>query len=297
LPLLFVACSSASDSSPQGTLVLTDANDIAITPTLELGHAEVKVDPQMTFDWSDLGTDLAGLAVDPGDLTQVDVYWFSALSEADLTARVLDGSLTQAEATGHATAPLIPGHTAIAFQEFFSISGPARLTDFFAEGQGVWVIVLGVGDTPRWAAFLTPVDAVDGLTSHLGTVGGSIAASATAGEPLSLAAGTTPVVDWSGLKKAANGSDWRPANARSLVLARFDGGAGAALDDLFAARAAAAEWYTGDAYGSVSTGLGAATSGDQAFAGVNAGETWGLALTCDTCLLPLPVFATQLVAE
>ncbi len=300
LLLLLAACTtdSATESAqPSDSILLTDANNATLDVQLVLGHVDVEPTDAMVLDWGSLTEDLGRGSLAPATINTASLYWFSELSEADLLAAILDNSLSQASTSGQAGVMFNHGETSVRLDQLMALTGPEHATEFFKDTQGCWLLALSDAQAARWATFVTPVADDADLRADLSQAGSSLTVSATLSEPVVLPAGKPATVDWSGLAHDARGAAWRPENARELDVSRFGGSPESVAADLLRARDDINGWYRLDVYGDSVADLASASDGSGTFSGIQPGETWGLSILCDTCFLPLPVFATQLVAE
>lgn len=298
--LLLAACTTdptSESAQPSDSILLTDANNATLDVQLALGHVDVEPTDAMVLDWGALTEDLGRRPLTQGTINGATLYWFSELSEAELLAALLDNSLSQASTSGQAGVMFNHGETSVRLDQLMALTGPERATEFFKDTQGCWLLALTDGEGARWATFVTPVADDPDLRADLSQASSSLTVSATLGEPVALPAGKAVTVDWSALTHDARGAAWRPENARELDVPRFGGSPESVAADLLHARDDIDTWYRLGVYGDSEADLASASDGSGAFSGIQSGETWALAILCDTCFLPLPVFATQLVVE
>jgi hypothetical protein len=287
-----------------GRFAFADVNNYSYTSALDVQPQEVQLRNEVTFDWSDLTTDLLGHTIDP--VTDVDLVWvvqFPTLTEDEVVAAILTDTLLQQDVGPYIQFDNDPADVTSGLLSEFVFPPDTAIDPAvdFTDGTGTWLVRATTGATEnRMLGFMRPTD---DSTNHTFVLG---ADSATLDFEANLKALTpfafdeeqpTYVADWSGLETHANGGEIDLTDLDQLMIARYDG---RTLDDLEAdfidIELIADELYTADVYEVVDyqADLSMATNAEGvAFSGFGADSLWLVALRCTTvCANPAPPFLT-----
>ncbi|HJN75455.1 MAG TPA: hypothetical protein QGF58_16115 [Myxococcota bacterium] len=272
------------------TLLLQDAGNYTYDGSLEIpGHELVPLSDN-TLDWSGVDSDLSCHELDPvTDIDNVQLLVFPELDEAAVAAGFAEDSLKQVDLGSYASLDPQGGVTSAAISELTFFGTIVNLQDEFDEGSGTWVALLGrgteVGVGTYSMAFLRPDSSSSetrvALVGGCGVLEYEVDVSAT-----TELSGRVEVVDWSELSTTGQGRPFDPLDVSEVMLARFEDGTDLEADFLDL-ELIADELVVQDHGGGTSTELDLSV--------VDSGETWLLALGCDSCTSPAPLYMTRLV--
>lgn len=289
-----------------GVLVLEDAHTFSYEAAVDIERVPLTTNGGVRLDWSTLGQDMLGHAIDPAtELDAAFITVWAGLSPQELADFVARDELPQAELSLFVRSPLDPDRSDIALAEFNTMGTDVAVEQYFEEGSGTWMAVLvsegaDVISAYRKLLFLEPTAGEEADTARFTDessrfeVSAELEASATPRVP----AGETFPVDWSGLGIDGLG--------RSLALHKIDRLTVAWYEDLRPAdleaqfidlyELADAQWDL-EVEGMTEADLALAAGPTGAFSGFSSAGTWLVALRCGSCSSPMPIFVSVIDAQ
>jgi hypothetical protein len=293
--LLVLACARFD-----GSFELTDANNYTFASSIDIGSSEVSAGQDLTIDWSGLDRDLLGNSLDPTiDVTDLTLISFPGLSEAEVEAAVVEDALLQSDA-GLLALLDTEGATSARLSDF-TIGFTTRLVpeEHFTDADAAWLLraTTGLLET-RMVRFLQPRD--EGGSTQV-TLEGSSSALAYDVELEALAPFEVPggadasawTADWSSVTARGNGEPFEAGDVDRLQLAKLVGELSEVEAEFVQLERNAAALYAVDVGAGTAVTLGEALDAEGVpFSGFGRGETWALALRCDSCTNPAPPYVT-----
>ena len=299
--LVLSACGRPADDTGEAIrdcgdpCLLSDENNYAYSSQLDVDVVTLQSYADVEITWPDLSTDLLGDPIAPDDITKVTLVVFKDLSPSEVAAALADDTAKQSDVALYQVCT--PTGATCKLSEFGLFGSYPGVPQYFAEGTGTWLLVLGrEGETGGAAMVMMQASDASAETSVVvddDTFSLSVTADLTSARPVGLPVGPTPTLDWSGLTRDGFGHDLDVRTIDRLEIGRYD----APLSELqlqFVAleQLATARW-TADTTGAVSIALDN-LSGDTAFDGIDADNTWLLALGCSSCISPAPRYMAVL---
>lgn len=282
-------------------ITLVDANNYALSGSLDIQSTEVREQSDITFNWAHLNTDLLGHSLDPiADIDQVALAAFPGLSQTEVEIGLSENTLLQSDVGLYIWAD--PGDATSEDLSALRMAGNnIGIVDQFKGEYGTWLLILASGTTPgqgaRMLEFLAPsadsnTDSVE-VTADSATL--SVAADFSRLQAVSMPAGTDVVLDWSALTRDGRGNPLQQSGVDEIQISRYEGYSVSDLQDRFVDldSLAAASW-SHPATSATSVALTALLDDEDNAVDLQPGPTWLLALRCNTCVNPAPPFLTVL---
>lgn len=298
--LSLAACDSGEAVDPCTDCHLVDANNYSYTSTLSIGQFPLPEHTDAFVDWSALTVDIRGGALDPmADLTDARLVAFRDLPPDEVAWALSHDELAQADVGAYVTCT--PTDASCLLSEFGMFGNQLDIQQYFQEGFGSWLVVLGKpGSLGADAlAFLVPTEGATASSADLTDATSSLQADVdlASAEPLVVPPVVTDIsLDWGGLTRDGLGDPLDFATVDELWIGRFEESVGTLESDIFALEDLADATWTADVSGVTSVSL-EALQGELPFRGVDSQGTWVLALRCNTCTNPAPRLLTLLQAE
>ncbi len=287
---------AGTETSPwEGPLVLSDDTGFRYTANLDIASVPVAAGTDPWIDWADLTFDMLGHPLDPAaDLTAAFVTVFGQLGQAELAAAIAVDDIPQSELSLFVRLDLEPGTTGAALSEFTMLGTDIDIEQYLEPDTGTWMVVLltETDDAPvqyRKLLFVEPTvdDAPETVVFEDDDSLFDIDATLTGSTALQVPQGQTFGVDWSSL--SLDGLDQALALHKidRLTVGRYADHDVASLEAAFLdLDLLATEMWELDVEGQTEAELAEL----DGFSGVDADDTWLLALRCSTCSSPMPLF-------
>ncbi len=283
--LLVGACGDPADSGAGPLNLAGDGGSLGLEATLVLPIHPAAPDTDVELAWPDLSHDLLGLPASEPD--QLRLWAFEGLGVEELSAGLLADDLDAASVlTQYGCTP--QGRTC-SFSELEVYGHDFDVRDDFGVLDATWLLSLH-GEGRRGVQALAVLE--PGKEETVSIEDGSLGLEVTAGEPLEVAAGEIPALDWAGLDTGALGQSIAAYRIDLLGLFRVPEDP----DDLPARLASrglegADAWWleVADADGA---DLGAVRGGEP-FEGFQPGSSWLLGLYVSGSISPLPAVLVE----
>lgn len=269
---------------------LSDDQNFSYSSSMEAEVIDARAGADITIDWLLLTDDILGHTVDPTtDIDQVMLVNFPRLEPEEVLDGLANDSLDQAEVGGYFTNE--PESASCQLAQFGLLGAIPHVEEYFLEDSGTWLFALKTDGVTgvRSLVFGNPVTDHDNVLISIGndTAKLNFEVDLTSANAVGIPAGTTPVLDWSGLSVDGVGSAIELEKIDLLQVARYDLSLSEMEDGFFDLPTLAAETWSLDVEGVTSASL-ADLAGDTPFVGIDDSGTWELALWCTTCQNPVP---------
>ncbi len=307
VPVALVACTTtgdggcgSDDDSGNDVIMLLNENNYTWTGGLDIPAYVTAELVDIHFDWSGMDKDMLCHDMDPvADVDSVGLTRFPLLAQDDVGGGLTNNSLKQSDTNGYVSCE--PGDRTECWLSEFSFGGTAYNTiEVYEEGGGTFLFNLQTGTQPgqgaRFVAFLEPTTTSDVTELVLEPTCDivSMEFDLTALAPLDVPATGPWTVDWSLLSVSGNGLPVIPGDLDEVMVASYDGLSTEELSEQFLdLDLLATDLYTLQLDGGTQATLGGLVTADgKGFEGFTTDQTWLLALRCNTCTNPSPVFMT-----
>ena len=208
----FVGCTDEEErpSTNTFTLTLTDNNNYAFDPSIDIEAYPLRELTDILIDWSNLTTDLSGQSMDAAkDVDTVSLVVFRYATHEEIEDGLGENTIYHqpfyvfAETTGR---------TSIMLSELWLFGTDVDVETYFEEAYGKsWLLTLSTGDTPgvgtRMAAFLDPIPSGAPTVVYLDNDSTTIdpGADLRSTTPLRIPLHTPLTADWSEVTTDAQG--------------------------------------------------------------------------------------------
>jgi len=281
--LVLAACGDGQgDSGDDEILLEGDGGTLGLEVTATVSVQRADPGEDVVISWTDLGVDLLGLpAADPDELR---LWAFSDLSREQIAAGVVADTLASSSVlTVYACQPQ---DRACAFSALEVYGHDYDLRDDFGVLDATWLLTLhGAGRRGVQSLGFIEPGGGDAVTIDDGTAGLSLGLSA--GQPIPVAVGADPVLDWSGLDTDAQGGALASYRLDLLGLFHLPVGLGELENTLQADGLSGARAWWLEVPDRDRVHLSEA-QGDEPFGGVDDEGTWLLGLYSSSSIRPLP---------
>lgn len=294
--VLLAACSTTVEPT---LIELQDENNYSFEGDLSVPVLSTTSGSDITLDWSALASDLQCHDLDPAaDIDNVGLVRFKNKTQAEVELGMEKDTLQQADVDGYAEYNVNDvTSTQLSNVSFFGT--PIDLGTEYVEGGGTYLMLLTTGTETgvgaRMVSFLDPHADSDVTTAAVPDGCGilDLDVDVDALSPVGVPRDGPWTFDWSALTLNAQGEYLRPDGIDSVTIARFDDWTTSDLEgDFLNLELDASESWPWSLTGGSSLTIGADTSVDAP--DFNVDGLWILALRCDTCYNPAPLFLTLL---
>jgi hypothetical protein len=299
-----VGCSGAH-------LLLSDPTNYAFASTLTLPPIAVAPRSDLTIDWSEVTADLRGQAVDPKlDLNTIAISMWN-LTETALESRInTDTLVTREMDVIPATFVTDHSHTTTNLLSF-SFNGnpidPTVLMGYYDIGayppaSHIYMVSAQTGTSIGQGTRMLQTFRLDAASTNttvkLTNASTAVTFSANLHDltPIAIPAGQASIdIDWSGLKLDARGDSFIALNITEAMVGHYPQSSSELEARFLDLERIASELYSGSIdQGTTGKLATLKTDKGKAFAGIDASGTWLLALRCDSCSNPAPLYLTIL---
>lgn len=307
--LLFVQCATGDGGSnnelgPEGSTAaihLTDVNNFAYSGTIDIPVFETRVGTDLSICWSELTQDMLCHALDP--VTQVDnvsMLRFPHITHEQIEQRVTRDAFDQADISGYVE--FRPGDSTCIQQSQMSFFGsPVDMTEEYKDDGSSYLLLLSTGTVAgkgvRMMAFLSPSEASDSALVSLSSACDMLDFEARVQDltPVSLPEKGPWIVDWSALTVNGHGETVALESIDTVMVAHYTEHTLEQIEARFVdLEQLASSVWTLENQVKTSADLSQATGVHGNFSGIDATGVWLLALRCEACYNPAPVFLTVL---
>ncbi len=299
---LALACADLapeSGESPCTSCTLSDDNQFQYDATLDVAVHELASRTDARVDWSGITRDVHGHALAPEEVDTAYLVAFRNLSPAEVVEGIEADTLKQSDVTAYLSCT--PVDNACDLSEFGNMGNMLEVQGYFSPGVSTWLVVLG---SRREAgalalAFLEPSDASTRDTASMTDSSSTLEVDVDFATltPRRVAAGDGALLlDWSAVTVDGLGGEFYAPEVTDLFLGRYEQSRDELEASVFDLEVEATESWTMALGGSTWANL-ASLRGDTAFAGLDTGSTWLVALHCAECMHTAPKLVAFLEPE
>lgn len=308
LTFLLLACDGTKDTGNlEPNITLEDANNYSFSGSISITSVNVAPLTDLTFDWSALTEDIQCHEVVPSEMKNSAVLRFANLSQAEVTTKINNNSLVQADLTNYVDKhnDAAASTSILSDMTFFGTDVDAEtfttpdagtflaiVSDSIEQGVGVKSLVFFApteGETNTTVSFPDPCGSLD-YTVDLDAL-----------SKLSVEVSDYNVLDWAPLTVDAAGVLFEDPDIDEVLVGWYETETAADLETQFLDLELLPEkmWSmtvsnTTEADLSMLQGLSGTT---DAFTGFSSDGLWIVALNCTTCPNPAPKFLTIVEAK
>jgi hypothetical protein len=307
LPILILAACNGGDSGDKAgssTIVLVDDNNYSYDGQLNFPTYTTGEHIYLNLGFGQLTKDMLCHDLDPTvDVVTAGLSLFPRLSCDEVAKGFTDDSLLSSDLAGYVSTPTY-GETSVELESMTFNGTEFDLIELYEHIEGgCWVFNLSAGEdytaNTLFAVNLDPqptsdVDTVE-LQDDCDVVDFSWDLHSLT-KPVVDSTATSWTVDWDSVLYTGHGDFFKPSDVDTIMVARYDTLTPTDLEAQFLDLELISDglWteFT-DGSGTASLG-GLVDASGSPFPGFTPGPTWILALRCDTCKNPAPLFLTVL---
>lgn len=301
---LFLGCGAKSTDSavtedpipPCSDCIFQDANNYSYTSSLDITNFSLMPESNVRISWADLSIDVQGHEIAPSAIEQVTLVAFLHMTPEEIQDQLANDTLQQADISLYVVCE--PTEASCMLGDFGILGADLYVPEYFAAGQGVWMLALRSGQTKGAHAFsfLTPASDssetdvnITNETSEL-----NVDVDFKSLRPVVLPSQTADInIDWRDIEHDGLGNEVEPSKIDSVFVARYDQSVTELEDVIFDLMTDADALWTMPLDTSGTANLQDLV-GEEPFPGIDSEHRWLLALECSSCISPAPRFVTRL---